>query len=157
MRPPDSHMSGSQEIGRMLNQDALSTQRFNVTPSPWHFVCPVFHEFTFEYLAFPPTPSILPLPNEHRPGECGDVAPSLCNVEDRMECSRLSLERCGSGGSGQCHFPLVKCSQYRSAWKGLWFTHVNTYDLQSPDQILDSIWYYADQDAPVSLTGGLQL
>jgi hypothetical protein len=48
-------------------------------------------------------------------------------------------------------------SQYRSAWKGLWFTHMNTYDLQSPEQILDSIWYYADDETPVSLAGGLQL
>ena len=48
-------------------------------------------------------------------------------------------------------------SEYHSAWKGLWFTHVNTYDLKSFDRILDSIWYYADDDTPVSLIRGLQI
>jgi len=47
--------------------------------------------------------------------------------------------------------------QYRSAWKGLWFTHVDTYDLQFPEQILEPIWFYADDDTPAGLTTELEI
>lgn len=38
-------------------------------------------------------------------------------------------------------------------WKGLWFSHLEAFSLEEPETIFDPIFYYADEDDPVSLLG----
>ena len=47
--------------------------------------------------------------------------------------------------------PIGRDQSHSSTWKALMFTHTGTFDLKHPKNALESIWFYADDDNPVSL------
>jgi hypothetical protein len=47
--------------------------------------------------------------------------------------------------------PIGRDHSHPNTWKGLMFTHAGKIDLQQPERMLETIWLYADDDAPVSL------
>ena len=57
------------------------------------------------------------------------------------------------------HVPLLRRAgqkvgrnrQYSKSWHALMFSHLATFDLEHPDQVLQPIFLYADEDAPLAL------
>lgn len=49
--------------------------------------------------------------------------------------------------------PIGREGGHAKTWKGLLFSHLDAFDLGRPEQILDPIFRYADEDALVSLLG----
>lgn len=49
--------------------------------------------------------------------------------------------------------PIGRADGYAKTWKGLLFSHLGAFDLDRPEGILEPVFWYADDDAPVSLLG----
>lgn len=47
--------------------------------------------------------------------------------------------------------PVGRDADHPNTWKGLWFSHLQAFDLQNPERILGPIFLYADEDRAVSL------
>jgi hypothetical protein len=49
--------------------------------------------------------------------------------------------------------PIGREGGHAKTWKGLLFSHLDAFDLERPERILEPIFWYADEDAAVSLLG----
>ena len=49
--------------------------------------------------------------------------------------------------------PIGREGGHAKSWKGLMFSHLQAFDLERPEGILDPIFWHADEDTPVSLFG----
>ena len=47
--------------------------------------------------------------------------------------------------------PIGHSVGYDQTWRGLFFSHLDAFNLDDPEGILGPIWRYADEDTPVSL------